>query len=313
MKCSFAVSLFALFVTACYGAAGPSDSSTADTGGSDSAAPDSNRPDTGMGWDAGDTTVETLSLTAGPYATPSGTERTQCVSFDLGNDSPVMIRAIRTHLTAGSHHMIVYRLDEAPDPTPVSCGAFAHGTAASLFIAQQPEASLVYPDDAGLLIEAHQTIGIEMHYINYLAGGSIDISGTVDLDVIAPDPSYGTVELLFTGDLDVSIPARGTATETSIHFVAPTSQVFGLTSHTHQLGVRTTIHRGRSTTDLGDLLHTSTNWSEPPLDTFDPLLRFDSGEGLVLTCEYDNPTDLGVGFGTGFDDEMCFLWAYLIR
>lgn len=307
--------IICVFCLACDGEGGASDTGvTSDSARDTGVTVDTGAPvDTGPGEDAGDTLVETRSLTAGPFNVATGIERTQCMSFDLGNESAAMVRAIRTHLTFGSHHMIVYRLDEAPDPTPRDCGAFSHGVAASLFIAQQPEASLVYPDGAGLPIDAHQTIGIEMHYINYMPGGPVDISGTVDLDLIAPDPEFGVVELMFSGDLEIDIPARGTATETTIHFVPPTAENFGLTSHTHQWGVRATIHRGRSTAMPGELLHTSTTWSEPPLDIYDPPITFASGEGLVLTCDFENTSDRRVRFGTDFADEMCFLWAYLIR
>jgi hypothetical protein len=314
------VSCLVLLSSACNG-----DSPAADAGAPDSGAPDSGpvldtgttvdgtATDTGIGWDSGDIVVDTRSITAGPFSVASGVERTVCMSFDLGNDAPAMVRAIRTHLSAGSHHMIVYHLDEAPNTAPQPCGAFSHGVASSLFIAQQAEASLVYPEGAGLPIDAHQTIGIEIHYINYLAGDPIDVSGTVELDLVEPDPEYGIVELLFTGDLSLDIPARGTSTETSIHFVPAGARIFGLTSHTHQWGVLSTIHRGTSISMPGELLHTSTNWAEPPLDLFDPPLTFGGGEGLVLTCEFDNMSDSPVGFGTDFDQEMCFLWAYLIR
>jgi len=302
-----------LLCAACDGTAGPDaavDSSTPDDATAD--APPDTRTDA-LGWDAGSTPVDTRIVTAGPLTARSGQERTDCMSFDLGNESPAMIRAIRTHLSAGSHHMIVYRLDEPPDATPTACGAFSHGVAASLFIAQQAEASMVYPDGAGLPVDAHQTIGIEMHYINYFADDLIDITGTVELDLVEPDPDAGEVELLFTGDLSLTIPARGTATETSIHFPPAGTRLFALTSHTHQLGRLATIHRGFSTTAPGELLHRSTTWSEPPLDVFDPPLTFADREGMILTCEFENTTDRTVGFGTDFDDEMCFLWAYLVR
>jgi hypothetical protein len=307
------LSLF-LALSACGDDVGATPDTGAPADASVDAALDTTVPpaDSGMGWDAGDVPVETRSLTAGPFSVPSGVERTVCMSFDLGNEAPAMVRAIRTHLSAGSHHMIVYHLDEAPNPTPEPCGGFSHGVAASLFIAQQAEASLIYPDGAGLPIDAHQTIGVEIHFINYFGGDPIDVQGTVELDLVEPDPSYSVVSLLFTGDLDIDIPARSTATETSIHFPPVGSRIFGLTSHTHQWGVRSTIHRGFSVSTPGELLHTSTLWSEPPLDLFDPPLALEAGEGLVLSCEYENMSDRRVGFGTGFDDEMCFLWAYLV-
>ena len=263
--------------------------------------------------DSGREGVETRSITAGPFTVASGAERTQCVSFDVGNEGPMFVRAIRTHLTPGSHHMIVYRLDEPPDPTPRTCGSFSHGVADSIFIAQREEAGIEYPAGTGLRIDAHQTIGLEMHYINYVSDEPIDISGTVELDLVPADGAIEDMHLLFDGDLSLSIPARSGHTTTSFHTIPSGARIFALTSHTHQLGVRATIHRGRSETDLGELLHESTSWAEPPLDTFDPMVVLDPGEGLVLTCEYYNPTDAEVGFGIGFDDEMCFLWAHIVE
>jgi hypothetical protein len=261
-------------------------------------------------FDSGTSLVTTMNVGIGPFTTPRGEERTICASFDLGNTSIAAVRAIRTHLTAGSHHMIVYALDEAPDPTPRPCGAFQHGMSDAIFIAEKPEAALVYPPGTGLTIAAHQTIGLELHHINYFSDTPVDIAGMVELDLIEPDAEMMQVQFLFTGDLALSIPARMTTTVSSFHSIGSGPRVFALTSHTHQLGTLATLHRGTSTSDLGEELHRSTNWAEPPLDTYDPALTFAPGEGLVLTCEFTNTTDRDVGFGTDFDDEMCFLWAH---
>lgn len=257
--------------------------------------------------------VDTLSVSTGAIRVPAGVERTQCASFDLGNDTPKMIRAIRAHLSEGSHHMIVYRLASAPDPVFRDCGAFSHGVGASLFIAQQREASIRYPAGTALPVAAHQTIGVEIHYINYVSTSAIDISGAIDFDLVDVDPAYREVELLFTGDLSLNLPPRMTTTARSLQPVPAGANVFALTSHTHQYGILATINRGTSASMPGEELHRSTNWAEPPLDTFDPPLTFSGGEGLVLTCVYDNTSDRTIGFGTGFDDEMCFLWAYYYR
>lgn len=94
-------------------------------------------PDTGPPVDAADPTVdETRSLTIGPIEVPPGGEDTVCVVLDLGNDAPRMVRAIRTELTAGTHHVIVTRSEQPLSPTPTSCGAFAGGAVDSevLFI-----------------------------------------------------------------------------------------------------------------------------------------------------------------------------------
>ncbi len=99
----------------------------------------------------------------------------------------------------------------------------------------------------------------------------------------------------------------------SWHSIPAGSRVFAVTSHTHQLGELAYIERTRSASEEGTILHESTTWAEPPLDVFDPLLRFEAGEGLKLTCTFNNTTDSTVHFGTGFEDEMCFLWVYYLE
>lgn len=258
--------------------------------------------------------METHAATIGPFTTAPGDEDTLCVSVDLGNETAGYIRAIRVHLGQGSHHLIVHRVDEGgPNPTPRSCSPFAHGgDGTPLFIAQQAESSLTYPAGAGMAVEAHQTIGLEMHFINYVSDRDVDIEAQVEFDVVPSSEALEEVQFLFTGDLALSLPPRERTTVRSFHGLPAGARVFALTSHTHQLGELAFIERTTGVSGEGRILHESTNWGEPPLDVFDPPLVFESGEGLKLTCEYLNSTDSTVTFGTGFNDEMCFLWAYYL-
>ncbi|MFW5875444.1 MAG: hypothetical protein ACOCXM_01780 [Myxococcota bacterium] len=252
---------------------------------------------------------ETRTLSATRPSVEPGVETTQCQVFDLGNEAPAMIRAIRTTLSAGSHHMIIDRTDEPVSTDPFPCGGIPGG-ADTLFIAQQAQSGVEYPDEAGLPIEAHQHIKVEIHYINF-TGEPIDIEGTIDFDLVPVDPSIDPVEILFTGKLQLDIKSHQTTTVDSFHTVPSGGRIFGLTSHMHHLGEWATIQRASGVDDpAATLLHESNDWAEPPLDTFDPPLTLDEGEGLWLTCHYDNDTDTDVGFGPGYYDEMCFLWVY---
>lgn len=128
-----------------------------------------------------------------------------CVVLDLGNDAPRMVRAIRSELTAGTHHVIVTRSDQPLSPSPISCGAFAGGSVDSevLFIAQQSQAALEYPAGAGLPLDAHQAIHLEMHYFNAHPTDTLAIAGTVHLDLAAAVADLRPVDLLFTGELSI--------------------------------------------------------------------------------------------------------------
>ncbi|AKF03628.1 hypothetical protein [Sandaracinus amylolyticus] len=276
-----------------------SDAATADSG-------------TVVGTDAGpvDPGAPSATVSFGPHPLGVGDERTVCVILDAGNPVARQVRAIRTHLPQGSHHMIVYRTDMPVRETPYPCFPFADGGEA-VFIAETVEAELVYPEDAALEFSAHQHIRLEIHEINYTRE-PIDVRSSVTFEFHPPDaPPRAPVEFLFTGNMSLTLPPRRETTVTSFHGVRDGARIFALTSHTHSLGTYAAIHRARSETDFDTPpLHESTEWAEPPLNTFGPPLVLDPDEGLRLTCTYFNDRADTVSFGLDFEDEMCFLWAY---
>jgi hypothetical protein len=253
--------------------------------------------------------AEEARLDFGPDPLPVGEERTVCVVLDAGNEVARQVRGLRTHLPAGSHHMILYRTDDPLSATPTPCFPFADGGSA-FFIAETVEASLRYPPEAALAFRAHQHVRIEIHEVNY-QDVPLDVRASVTFEFDALDaPRAAPVQFLFTGDMTLSVPARSASTATSFHVVPEGARIFGLTSHTHSLGVYASIHRATSAREFTELLHEADDWANPRLDLFDPPLVLTPSEGLRLSCEYENPTDRDVSFGLDFADEMCFLWAY---
>jgi hypothetical protein len=274
--------------------------------------------DPGVPADAADpAVVETRSLTIGPVTVPAGEEATICVILDLGNDAPRMLRTIETELTEGTHHVIITRSDLAPAPDPTPCGAFAGGGFGPendlVFVAQQSGASLEYPAGGGLPIAAHQSIHLEMHYFNAQPSGDLDIAGTVHLGLAdADDVTLRPVELLFTGDLALLIPAGEQFTASGIFDLPDEVVLFATAAHTHQWGTLATVELLEGADDPDPvLLHSSTEWAERPLTVLDPI-TVDAAHKLRLTCNFDNQSDQDVTFGLGANDEMCFLWAHYV-
>ena len=240
-----------------------------------------------------------------------------CVVVDLGNADPVWVNDVHAMLSTGSHHLIVDRrpADTALQSQPESCEPTMAGDATRLMIAQQPDTHITLPAHVAYRLEAHQRLFLQLHYIN-LADHAEDITGGVEL-TLAPsgDTTPSQVYSVFTGATEFELPPRE---PTTVHsFVQPgqathgVRHVFALTSHTHSLGVRSSIERVPST-DAPDStpIHESLDWSEPPLTAFAPPLVLSADEGLRLTCEFMNTTDHVVTFGTSFHDEMCFMWLY---
>lgn len=250
-------------------------------------------------------------------AVAPGDEQHVCVVIPLDNAVPVWVNAMRAELHEGSHHLIVDRpaASTKPQLEPVVCGATTGSDATRLMIAQQRETVVSLPAGVGLPLAAYQPVFLQLHYIN-LKDAPADITGSVELflsDPAAPTPIEAKSR--FTGATSIMIPAQSPATVQS--FVKPpmaqgrTVRVFAMTSHTHRLGVHASIER---VVDLAapaaTPLHVSTDWAEPPLTTFDPPLLFDGGDGLRLTCQYQNDTDQTVSFGLLAEQEMCFMWLY---
>lgn len=261
------------------------------------------------------TVVETRRVAIGPINVAPGAEQTVCIVVDLGNDGPRMIRSVHSSLTAGTHHVIATLSAAAPAPTPAPCGPFSGGGGggdnAVLTIAQQSAATLAYPTGAGVPIVAHQSIHLEMHYIN-TTDATMAIGGTVDLDLAEANAGLRLVGFLFTGNSSLFVAAGGMATATSFHTLAAGSELFATTAHTHQWGRRATVELATSQSDPNPrLLHDSTNWAERALDQFDPIV-ITAGQGLRLTCTFHNQSGQDVSFGLSAEDEMCFLWAHTV-
>ena len=250
-------------------------------------------------------------------AVPSNGENHVCVVVPLANTERAWITSIHASLTNGSHHLIV---DRMPVGTPTQsqtqvCPPTMGGDSTRLIIAQQRETVLHMPPGTGLPIEPQQPVFLQLHYIN-LDDKPIDVEGVVEVTLadaqVAPPIE---VQSLFTGATNLQLPSGQAATGEFFMKVGAAGQkpwhVFAITSHTHSLGIKSTIERVASATAPNATpIHESLDWHEPPLTRLEPPLVFTGADGLRLRCQFMNTTDHDVGFGTRFEDEMCFLWLY---
>lgn len=246
---------------------------------------------------------------------PAGSEEHVCVVVHLPNETPIQVTEVRAVLSEGSHHLIVDRraAGTAEQPEPVVC-APTMGDQSRLIIGQQKDARITLPSPSAYNLEARQPVFLQLHYINTTTEAH-DIEGAVELTIAPPGADLVEAKSLFTGSISINIPPNSPGTAEHFQIVAPTEgavrHAFAMTSHTHSLGVRATIERvpnaGAPPTQP---LHESLDWAEPPLTTFGTPLEFDGTDGVRLRCEYQNDTDRTIHFGSGFYDEMCFMWLY---
>jgi len=268
--------------------------------------------------------VTTFETGVGPISVDSGEQSTQCIYIRLTNPDPVFVRRFKATLSDASHHMIVYRSNKTDEQlTPQPCQSFSGLLSGehAIFIAQQKEATLLFPTDGdvpvGLKIEANQMVRIEMHYVNASAA-PVDAIGKAYLDTVPLDTNVIESDLAFWGTDQIDIPPNSTG-DTGVQFQLGLSatKTFAVTTHQHHLGTRMRVWQTESPDSLPETpVADSTSWSDPPLVKLDPPLEFPAGQssmspsGFAYRCEWKNTTSKTVGFGEKVEDEMCFLWHY---
>lgn len=250
-----------------------------------------------------------VSVDIGPVSATRGEENTVCVVKRLSLDTDVFVREVRTHVSAGSHHFILYRLttgEERPDPFPCTPFVDLLGSgAAPIVLAQEREGGIRFPEGTGLRLAAGQLVRLELHYINYSSDTPLDITGTADMHVTEAIGDLEEIDYIFAGTLGIDVAARSEGMAGTTYRPSAGLNLFAITTHTHQWATESTVSL---TTAAGTTqLHRTTDWADPGLSISDPPIRFEAGDRLSLTCQYFNGSDSRVRFGEGFNDEMCFM------
>ncbi|MBM4362870.1 MAG: hypothetical protein FJ104_09340 [Deltaproteobacteria bacterium] len=238
------------------------------------------------------------------------------MTLELPFDAETWVPEVTARLEGGSHHLIVDRRAAGAtlSSTAASCVPTQGADASRLMIAQQADTRVALPEGVAFLMQPKQALFLQLHYVN-TDPEPHDIVGSVTLRV----PETASADLIeaksiFTGSFSIDLPARSAGESRSFYqpkAAAGVRNVFAVTSHTHRLGIRSTIERvADEDAPESAPIHESLHWEEPPLTQLSPPLVFDGSDGLRLVCRYQNTTDARVGFGTRATEEMCFMWVY---
>jgi len=263
---------------------------------------------------AGPNPGDPLTLNIGPVNMGPGEELTVCVDVRMPTTQPFELARIDSELTEGGHHLIVYTSGAQSETlTPYPCSAAADildPTIVPLFIAQQPHTNVTFPPGVAFQLPAARMLKLELHFLNTDAQAKA-ASAKVDFHGIDPDMVTQHSNFIFWGPtVSILLPPNAPTTVTEFYPFNKQLSIFGLTTHTHQWGERTTVKMGPR--DTGAVVYENTDWEEPPLQVYEPPLQSASPtDGLRISCEFYNRSAFPVGFGESAGiNEMCFLWAY---
>ena len=253
-----------------------------------------------------------------------GAEITYCYYFRTPNTSDLAIQRWASHMTEGSHHMILYLTPSDQQPPGTLSTSLCGISNSSLgpvwtYSAQTANAEVSLPLDDGehhpvaQYIKAGQPGFIQMHYLN-----STDavIHAHVVLNAYAYDegvqftPAGPFVTFNRRIDLPPGSPANPTKGMVNGTCDIPTSggapKFYVMTTHTHKQGIHSFVKDGDA------MVFETSSWEHPGARNWNtpPFYTFASGK-ITYQCEYVNPNTYRIQTGdSAATEEMCMAVGY---
>lgn len=281
------------------------------------------------------------------YLLDGGGEEENCVYVRTPNQETIYASQFHGRMRPGSHHLIVTITPEADDivfNTPVPCtqagGVFDRWLVGS----QDPQIDVSMtgsakiagavpgdPEYGGAIeIPPNAILRLDMHYLN-TTEQEILREGWIWLERVPEEEVEVKVDLISWLQGAIDIPPNSTEVTTSIaRCRVPTDRNLALvTGHFHENGTRVTVWHEPQGQDPVKIYETF-DWENPGNGFFNgrdenPAMMGDTGapwgahSGYVelaegdyvnFQCEFDNPTDVSVGFGDTGADQMCNIFGF---
>jgi hypothetical protein len=250
--------------------------------------------------------VEVVSIS---FPLPSGAETRMCTVVEVAALGGIARQLDRLHAAIPNGGVLFVTRTSAPVSPVATCGT---GSTLDdlIFVAQGPSTDLVLPPDVSIGMAAGDRLELMLHVANQTAD-ALTGSASVEVSVLPEStPVRAPMTLVRAVDTTLRLPPRVVTTHVAFHAGAAGRRTFALSSLTHSLASRVTIHRAASASDTGGtLLYENLDWAMPPLASVTGA-PFDGTDGLRIECTYSNPRDITVRFGGSFDDEECTLLTY---
>ena len=281
-----------------------------DDGGDDDAPTiDGGTPD-GSGADAGGITsgfmIKTPDITVAP-----GDERTYCYYTTMDLDRDVGVKRWVSHMTEGSHHMIVYFTDQAEKPDGTideACGGFGGGSGVNIpiwtYSAQNVDADMKIPAGVGMKVGKNQPMYIQMHYLN---ATEQDLKVHVELtaETYEENETYIPAAAYVTYNTEINLKDGETKTFGGTCAIPADAKFFTLSTHAHKQATHTQVEDGAS------MVFESDDWEHPgATDWLNDNYTF-ATNSLTYSCTYTNNSGHLITEGPSAQtDEMCMAVGY---
>lgn len=282
------------------GAGGAGTGTGATTGSPDqsasSGATTSGNPTTGSGTPIGDT----VTLTMDSFDIPPGAEVYKCQNFaNPFGGAEAEVAMFESHMTPGSHHLLLFYEDGATDTKVEDCSGLEFGP--TPYSTQLSQDSVSFPPGVAAVIPPSKGLRMQSHYLN-TTQSTITAEVKITFHLAAPGTVKDHAGVMFVVQPFILVPPN--STKDVKHTCDIPFDMFALktASHMHKHGTKFTSNVG------GLPFYDTTEWAEPKPSIFDPPRQLKAGEKLSFTCTFVNNSPDTLTFGESAEsNEMCIL------
>jgi hypothetical protein len=205
-----------------------------------------------------------------------------------------------SHMTAGSHHLILfYKPDITQDGPLEDCSGLEFE--ATPYLSQRPDDSLSFPTGVAALVPRTMGLRVQAHYLNTGAQAV-----TAHVAVTLHEAAAGTVTqhagVLFVNEPHIQIAPYQTGVVTHQCALPFDMSMTKAISHMHRHGTKF------DATIAGTTLIDTTQWADPPPAVLAPPWQVKGGDTLSFSCTFVNDMAQTLTFGeSAATNEMCAL------
>lgn len=259
-----------------------------------------------------------------PFEVQPNEDREIFIYQALNNEEPIYISEFEITMRSGSHHFILYNLDESLAQSLYPKEGFVRDVyqengeynLTTLFYTQfhefvvgtqWPTTRYAYPEGVALKVPAQSGFDINSHYANR---SDNVLTGEVYANIytISESEVVHEAQILNLNHDSFFLPAKEVTTVDRTFKFSETRRIFQLWSHAHEHMEEFKVFIAGGDRD-GELVYVSTDWEHPPILQLDPPLELGFAEGLKLEVRYNNWEDRDLTFGLRSTDEMMILFG----
>jgi hypothetical protein len=244
-----------------------------------------------------------VTLTLAPFTVGPGEEVYKCQNFANPFGADAEIAAFESHMTPGSHHLLLFYKSGAKDGALADCSGLEF--AATPYSTQLPDDELAFPAGVAARIPASDGFRVQSHYLN-TTGAPIVAHVEVTLHQAVPGTVQDHAGILFVIEPKINVPPHSSKVVSHDCALPMDMSLMKASSHMHQHGT------SFQATAAGQPLYQTTTWNDPKPAAFSPPKQLHAGDPLHFECAFQNDGNTTLTFGESAQtDEMCiFVGAF---